>query len=160
MFYIGKPRDAIEQFKTALQANPDFAGIHNALGWAYYLDLRTQEAIGELRQAVAMSGDDPVMKADLACMLGFSGRRDEARRLFEELVEVSSVSYVSKLKLGQVLFALERNDEAFSFLEMAYEEASATTNHGGPLLDLRVLPWFSKVRKDPRWADFEKRLGL
>lgn len=34
----GKTRDAIEQFETAIEANPDFPYIHTVLGFAYYLE--------------------------------------------------------------------------------------------------------------------------
>ena len=160
LLYMSKRRDAIEQFKMVIEANRDYAAVHNYLGFAYYLDSRTDEAINELRKALVMSGWDPVMKADLACVLGFAGRHDEANELLEELKELSATTYVSKLKIAQVLFALRRADEAFTYLNTAYEEKSAFTNHGGTLLDLRVWPWFSEARKDPRWAAFEKRLGL
>ncbi len=160
LLYMGKRRDAIEQFETVIKANAAHASIHNSLAFAYYLDSRTDEAINELKKAFALSGDDPDVKADLACILGFAGQRDEASRLYEELKELSKTTYVSKVKTAQVLFALERADEAFNYLDIAYDEKSITTGHGGALLDLRVWPWFSEARKDPRWATFEKRLGL
>ncbi len=107
-----------------------------------------------------MSSEDPAIKADLGCVLGLAGRLEEANKLLEELKQLSRTTYVSKLGIAQVLFALRRNDEAFSYLNTAYDEKSALTGHGGALLDLRVRPWFSEARKDPRWAAFEKRLGL
>jgi tetratricopeptide (TPR) repeat protein len=160
LLYTGKTRDAIEQFETAIEANPDFPYIHTVLGFAYYLESRINEAISELRKGLVMSGGDPEPKADLACILGFAGFRDEADKLLEELKEHSRTVYISKVKIAQILFAFRRADEAFDYLDKAYAEKSLTADHGSTLLNLRVLPWFSEARKDPRWGALEKRLGL
>lgn len=159
-YYEGNPRDAIAQLEAALKTDPEWAYMHDTLGWAYFLDSRTDEAIREMRQAVVTLGGDSIMKADLACVLGFSGRKDEARRLLEELEEASTVNYVSKMKISQILFALGKNDEAFSRLEEAWKDHSVFTQGGSHLLDMRVLPWFAQVRDDPRWDAFVKRLRI
>jgi adenylate cyclase len=160
-YYQCKSQEAIEQIQSAFEADPDYAYNHNALGWAYYLGSRTEEAITEMRQAVSLSGGDPILKADLACALGFSGHSDEARRLLEELVAPGGApNYVSKMKIAQVLFSLGRADEAFSILEEAREDHSMFTQVSSYLLDIRVLPWFAKVREDPRWNALVRRLKI
>ena len=143
-----------------LESDPDFAYIHSNLGWAYYLDARVDEAVGELKQAVATSGGDPVLKADLACVLGFSGHRDDANKILEELKEVSKAKYFSKMRMAQVLSATGKMDEAFRRLDEALEDHSVFTQHGGHLLDMRVFPCFAEVREDPRWDAFAKQLGI
>jgi TolB-like protein/lipoprotein NlpI len=160
LLYMGRPKDAIEQLKKAIETNPDFAYLYASLGFAYFYESRTDEAVEELKMAVSISGDDSVMKAGLACILGYAGRQDEASKLLDELKEVSRITYVPKIIFAQVLFALGRADEAFTHLNRAVEERSATIGHGGLLADLRVLPWFSEARKDPRWDAFIRRLGL
>ena len=159
-FYMGKPREAVKQFEAAVKEDPDFAYVRNGLAWAYFLDSRTDEAIGEMRRAATMSPRDSILKADLACVLGFSGHIEEASKIFEELENTSKTNYVSKMKMSQVLFALGRTDEAFSRLEEAREDHSAFTQHAGYLLDMRVLPWFAKVREDSRWGAFVKQLRI
>jgi adenylate cyclase len=160
-YYQSKSHEAIEELESALKADPDFAYNHNALGWGYYLGSRTEEAIDEMRQAVSMSGGDPILRADLACALGFLGQRDEARRLLEELATPGGApNYVSKMKIAQVLFSLGSNDEAFSILEEAREDHSMFTQVSSYLLDIRLLPWFSKVREDPRWDALVRGLKI
>ena len=143
-----------------MEADPGFAYLHSTLAWAYYLDARVDEAIGEMKQALATSGGDPVLKADFACVLGFSGRRDEANRLLLELEEGSKAKYFSKMKMAEVLFATGKTDEAFRRLDEALEDHSVFTQHGGHLLDMRVFPCFAGVREDPRWGAFAKQLGI
>jgi adenylate cyclase len=158
--YEGKLGDAIQQYRAAIEADPDFAYIHDGLGWAYAIDSRFVEAVDEVKQAVSMSEGDLGLKADLACVLGFSGRRDEANSIYKELERASGINYVSKVKIAQVLFALGKNDEGFLRLEEALEDHSLFTQHGGYLLDMRVLPCFAQVREDPRWDVFVRRLRI
>jgi tetratricopeptide (TPR) repeat protein len=158
--YEGKLQDAIQRYKIALEEDPGFAYIHNSLGWAYIVDSRLDDAIDEMRKATSISEGDLVLRADLACALGFSDHRGEAASIYRELEGASGISYVSKIKMAQVLFALGRTDEGFTRLEEAFEDHSVFTQHGGYLLDMRVFPCFAQVREDPRWDAFVKRLRI
>ncbi len=158
--YAGRPRVAVELLENVLKTDPDYAYNHNALGWAYFHDSKTEKGISELKEAVAISDGDPILKADLACALGFAGRREEAGLLLKELEETSKAKYVSKMKITQVLFAIGRNDEGFNLLQEAVEDHSVFTQVSSYLLDLRLLPQFAHAREDPRWDDFVRRLGI
>jgi len=156
----GKQAEAIEELESALKADPDFAYLHNVLGWAYYHDSRTEDGISELKKAVAMTDGDPQLKADLACALGFSGQKKEARAILSNVQDASKVEHVSKMKLAQVFFAIGEYDEAFRLLEKARQDHSLFTQGGSYLSEIRSRPWFAEVREDPRWDAFVKRLGI
>ncbi len=160
LIYLGRTKDAITKLEALIQDEPEYSGAHLALGQALFLDSKTEEAIDELRKAVALSGGDTATKAELACLLGFGGRRDEANRLLQELLDPSQTGWISSTKVAQVLFALGRPDDAFGYLDRAIEEKSAFINHGSTLADLRALPWFNEARRDPRWGVFLGRLGI
>ncbi len=151
---IGRTKEAIEQDRKVIESNPDYAHAHFELGWAYYLESRLDEAIDELRKSALMSGDDPHYKAELACLLGLTGRRGEANKMIDELEALSKSTYVNKVKIAFAFFGAGRIDEAFSYLEKGYEERSDT------ILYFREHPGFEKLLKNPRWASLEKRLGL
>lgn len=157
---MGRPSEAIELMVKLLEEYPDFSHVHATLGWAQYLDSRPEEAVREVRHAVALGKGDPGMKTSLACMLALTGRRLEASKLFDEVVESAKTVLVSKVQLAQVLFTLGEHDEAFAYLERAYEDKSIFTDHSSDLGAIRFLPWFEGARKDPRWAPLEARLGL
>ncbi|HUK79919.1 MAG TPA: tetratricopeptide repeat protein [Nitrososphaerales archaeon] len=156
----GKRAEAIEELESALKADPDFAYLHNVLGWAYYHDSRTEDGISELKKAVDMTDGDPQLKADLACALGFSGQKKEARAILSDVQEASKAEHVSKMKLAQVFFAIGEDDEAFGLLEKARQDHSLFTQGGSYLSEIRLRPWFAQVREDPRWDAFVKRLGI
>lgn len=157
---MGRPKEAIEQMRRALKEDPDFPGNHETLGWAYCLDSRFKEAVEEVRQACALSNNDPWTKTSLACTLALAGARDEASELFGELKEEAKTSYVSKVQLAEIGFALKQNDEGFAYLERAYLDKSIFTNHGSDLTALRFYPWFRGAREDSRWGPFQRQLGL
>ena len=151
---LGKVKEAIDQFERVKEDDPSYVTVHNYLGWAYYLDSRTNDAIQELRKSVVLSGDDPQYKAELACMLGFSGKRDEANGIIENLEKLSMTIYVSKVRIAFALFGTGRTDEAFGYLEKAYEERSSN------ILYFRVWPWFREARQNEKWASLERHFDL
>lgn len=155
-----RPQEAIELGKRLLNEYPDYGHVHESLGWAYYLDSRPTDAVKEIRQATALTNNDPWMKSSLACVLGLTGQREEATKLLDELNEDAKTATVSKTQMAQILFALGRNDEAFIYLDKAYADRSIFVNHASDLGSLRFLPWFSSARSDYRWLAFEGRLGF
>ena len=81
----GKTSEAIRQFEKVIEENQDYAFAYVWLGWAYYMASRTDEAIKAVRKSVEISHEDPNCKAHLACLLGFSGKHDEASEVVQEL---------------------------------------------------------------------------
>jgi len=160
LIMMGKPKDAIEQIKQALKEYPDFPSHHETLGWAYYLDSQFKEAVEEISQAYSLSNKDQWMKTSLSCVLALVGSRDEASKLLSELKEEAKTSYVSKVQLAEISFALGQNDEGFAYLEKAYRDRSIFTNQAGDLAALRFYPWFGAARADSRWSSLERQLGL
>ena len=156
----GRPKDAIRELETALEKDPDFANLHNALGWTYHLDSRTEDGIKELKKSLEMTDGDPGFKVDLAIALGFSGRIKEAKTTLKEVQEAAKVEYVSKMKLAQASFAVGKNDVAFSLLEEALGDHSLFTVGSSYLSDVMFDPWFAQVRRDPRWETFVKQLKI
>jgi adenylate cyclase len=72
---------AVEEYKRALDINPNFAAAHGHLGMAYALDDQPDMAIVHLEQATRMSPHDPqtfLFNANLAIAHYVAGRYDEA----------------------------------------------------------------------------------
>jgi tetratricopeptide (TPR) repeat protein len=150
----GRISEAIVQLERVIYANPDYAAPHDFLGFSYYLNSKVEQGIKELRKAVALSGGEPAYKSDLAFLLGSVGLKDEAESILSALRELSSDFYVSTVEIAKPLFGLGRADEAFGYLEQAFLERSYD------ILDFNAMPWFSTIRKDPRWLSLSKRIGL
>ncbi|KAF1688353.1 hypothetical protein CR938_10500 [Pseudoxanthomonas taiwanensis] len=76
-------QEALELIDRARVAEPDNAAIVDSHGWVLYRLGRHQEALVELRRAWGLL-KDPEIGVHLGEVLWVLGRRDEARRYFEE----------------------------------------------------------------------------
>jgi tetratricopeptide (TPR) repeat protein len=75
--------EALEMIDRARAAEPDSAAIIDSYGWVLYRLGRLEEALVELRRAYALQ-KDPEIASHLGEVLWMLGRKDEARRYFDE----------------------------------------------------------------------------
>ncbi|MGV8941590.1 MAG: tetratricopeptide repeat protein [Lysobacter sp.] len=80
-------QEALELINRARAAQPDNAAIIDSYGWVLYRLGRNEEALGELRQAFALQRDAEIA-AHLGEVLWVLGKRDEARKYFEEARQI------------------------------------------------------------------------
>jgi TolB-like protein/Flp pilus assembly protein TadD len=124
------------------------------LGWGYLGRGDADAAVGEMRKAVALSGDLPFAKAALAHALARAGKQREARAILAELLDRSRRSYVSAYDLAIVYAGLGENDRAFEWLRRATDERSIFIVHLA--WDARLDP----LRTDPRFQELVARVGV
>ena len=73
---------------------------------------------------------------------------------FRLLADLKRPSYVPAAAFVNAYLALGDYDEAFAWFERAYREKSESLQY------LKVYPFFDPVRKDPRFVDLLRRVGL
>jgi tetratricopeptide (TPR) repeat protein len=149
-----KIEEGIARLEKMVETNPEYPPAHESLGFAYYRNSRTAEAVAEMRKAVTLSKDDTALKAGLAFLLALAGQRDEATSILKTLQLSSRTTYVSNVQMACILYGLGRKDEAFDNLETAYKRREID------LPDIRMIPEMSELRADPRWTSIENRMGL
>jgi tetratricopeptide (TPR) repeat protein len=155
VFYRARQYDrAIEQLKKTLEMEPNFAAARWNLGRAFLQKQMHPEAIAELRRAAELSGRNPVYLAALGHALAVSGRRQEAVRILDDLKGLSKRRYVLPSLIAIIYIGLEDGDQAFAWLEKAYQERSDF------MIVLKVEPVLDGLRSDPRFADLLQRVGL
>ena len=112
-----------------------------------------EEAIAEIKQAISIR-NDTIDIAALGYACAVAGKRVEARRLIDNLAELSKQRYVSPYFSAGIYAALGERDQAFAWLEKAYQERS-------PHLTLIAIDAvLDPLRSDPRFVDFVRRVGL
>lgn len=84
----------------------------------------------------------------------FAGDPEEAMKNLDELKKRAQRQYVPALNFALIHIGLGERDQAFEWLEKAYEERSSW------LASLKVEPLFDSIRTDPRFADLVQRVGL
>ena len=151
LYFARRYDQAIQQLEKTVALDLNFYQTHNVLGIAYVLTRRFDEAIAEF-QKVFESGN-PEVEANLAHAYAVSQRTADARRVLEQLLARSARSYVSPFDVAVVYAGLGDHDQAFAWLEKAFDERPRT------MLSLRVNPRLDPLRSDPRFARLIQRVS-
>jgi DNA-binding winged helix-turn-helix (wHTH) protein/TolB-like protein/Tfp pilus assembly protein PilF len=159
LYLSGRTDEAIAQCTKILALDPNSFPARRYLGLAYEQKGMYQQAIAEFQKGVKLSGS-PLMLALLGHAYAASGKTAEARQVLSELRDLSetrqaaSTPYISPYTVAAIYTGLGDKDQAFKWLERAYEERDVW------LMNLKVDPVFAKLRSDKRFQDLLTRAGL
>ncbi len=155
MFYYTRDYDrSLEQYRAALDMDPNFSPTHFGLAHVYQQKGLFEEAISELQTGTRLSGDSTYALAKLGHGYAVAGKIDEARAVLTQLSELSKEKYVSPYDMAIVHVGLKENDQAFAWLEKAFEHRSLWLGY------LKVEPQLDPLRTDPRFQELVRRVGL
>jgi tetratricopeptide (TPR) repeat protein len=144
----------LQEFEKALQTDPDFCIAYAWLGQMHREQGKLDEAIRVLQapqvQAIECSGTWGM--SELAYWYAVAGKREEAEKLLDEILEYSKQKFVTSNYIAVVYLGLGDKDQALCWLEKGLREESLWV---GDLL--RHLP---TLRADPKFADFLRRINL
>lgn len=144
---------AAAQLQEVIQIDPGFAMARNTLGIVYLKKGQLNEAIAELEAARNLD-NSPRMMSSLGYAYGVAGRREKARKMIDELREMSKHRYVSAFAIALVYEGLGEDEEAFEWLEKAYHERSDT------MAVLNVYPLLENLRKKQRYLRIQQLVGF
>jgi TolB-like protein/Flp pilus assembly protein TadD len=147
-------QEAVDQAKAALELDSTYARARFWLGMAQEQLGKPDEAIRELRAAIAKGGPTSIYVAALGHVYATHGRRREALQTLEDLETRSKSHYVSPLDIATVQLGLGDRDATFALLEHAVQ------THAGGLVFLAVDPRYDPVRRDPRFQNLLRRIGF
>jgi TolB-like protein/Flp pilus assembly protein TadD len=144
----------IAQNKKSLILDPSYAIALINLGRALEQKKMYPEALQAFQKILAFVPDDPVLLALIAHDYAVSGRKTEARTIIARLQQMSSTRYVPSLYIALIYTGLNEKDEAFRWLNKAFDE------HCEYLVYLPTEPLADPLRNDARFAQLLRRLGL
>ena len=154
MLYFARDYEkAISRYQKALELDPQFVFAIFWLAKVYEQQSRFEEALTEFERAVRMVEGHPKTRAGLAHALAVSGRHEEARRILDDLTALSRAQYVPALDIAVIHMGLGDTDQAFAWLERAYQD------HCGFLVWMNSDPVMDPLRRDPRYHDLLHRIG-
>jgi tetratricopeptide (TPR) repeat protein len=153
-FYLRHQYDqAIEQLQKTLGMDPNFAPARSTLEDVYLQAGRYEEFLAEREETLSRAGS-----TDLAASLGqeykASGYRGVLLDGLNGLRALSEQGRVVSYAIAQIHARLDQKDQAFDWLERAYEE------HDSRIASLKADPVFDSFRSDPRFQGLIRRLGL
>ena len=150
----GKYAEAIDQLDKALELDPGFPVTHVCFGFALVNSRRFTEAIAAFTKSVEFGGGGPFFRASLAFALGFSGQREAAQTILDELVAQRERTYVQAALIAWIHIGQGEYNAAFDWLERALEEHSAL------LISLPSFGFWDPIRNDERFTQLLDRMGL
>src|SRR5258707_5437510 len=113
-----------------------------------------REALAEYEKYSALSGGSPVSTAFVGYAHARLGQRSYAYRVLEQLRAASKQRYVPALAFAVVYVGLGEKEQAFLWLEKAYDERTNS------LAYLKMDATWDPLRADPRFADPVRRIRL
>ena len=153
--YARQYDQALDQIEKTVEMDKNFAQTYPWLGLILEQKGRYAEAIAAFQQAIKLfPGGSSVAEAELAHTYAVSGNRGEAQKTIAELQELAKSKYVSSFQIAAIYAGLREKDQAFAWLEKAYEERS------DGLVNLRADQRFDSLRNEPRFQALLKKVGL
>jgi TolB-like protein/Flp pilus assembly protein TadD len=145
---------AIDNYRAALEADPNFFLTHTLLGQAYLQKGMFKPALTALGAAMRLTGDSAFALARLAHGQALAGDIAKARGLLRRLRETAKRKYVSPYDHALVLAGFGELKETLKYLERALEERSIWLGY------LNVEPAFDALRGHRQFQSLLKRIGL
>ncbi len=142
--------DAVIEGQRTLQLDPNYFYLDSVLAAAYREKGNFPEAIALYTKAQEATH---VPSSGLAITYTRMGREMEARNILAQLVQARDKRYVSAPLIAAVSTALGDKEEAFHWLEVAYDE------HSGVLQWIAFLPEFRALHSDARFPHLLQRIS-
>lgn len=154
LFYARRYRDAAEQCRQALHANPSFGLAHRMLGAIYAAQGNYSQAISEFETATTLLGRDPWVIAEIGRSYANLGERQKAMAQLRELQQMTKTRFVDPSAFALLSASMsDRREESFEWLQEQVERHSNVAI-------LAVHPGFDPLRHDPRFQDLLRKTGL
>src|SRR5437667_3985054 len=142
--------DAVIEGQRTLQLDPNYFYLDSVLAAAYREKGKFPEAIALYSNAEEATH---LPSSGLAITYARMGRQADAQKILTQLVQARDKRYVSAPLLAAVSTALGDKEEAFHWLEVAYDE------HSGVLQWIAFLPDFRALHSDARFPHLLQRIS-
>ncbi len=146
--------DSIGWYQAALSIDPRYGLAIIQIGRNYEQMGMYPQAQQTYQSILAFAPHDPALLALLGHVYAVSGKTEAARDIILQLQQMSGSQYVPSLYVALIYIGLGEKDQAFAWLDKAYEERCDF------LVYLPTDPMADPLRSDPRFLALLGRLGL
>ena len=154
LVYAGRYDEAVQQAQRALEIDPGFLLGHDYLAVAYTEKKDYQAAISEYQRVLAVSKGEVWATSGIACTYALAGQRRKSEAVLRDILRREKNREDLAIQLAVVYAALGENDQAFAWLEKAYQ------HRDGGLILLNAVPEFQSLHLDSRFDALAHRMGL
>ena len=148
--------EAIAVFREVLQRSPNNAPSRNFLALNYALKGMQAEAIAEAEKSITSlsASEKGMLHLNVALVYARVGRRQDALKLLDECLASRKGKPIEAYTVSEIYSALDERDEAFKWLEKAYQDRLST------MFQLKVDPFMDNIHSDPRFKEYLKKAGF
>ena len=150
----GRKDEAKERFRKILSIGTVHPHMHRMMGQAYLLDSKYDVGLAEIRKALDMSGNNPMILGGLGWGYAVAGQKAEAQNVLDELKKRSEKEYIRPYYFAQIYSGLGEKDLAFKWLVKAYEQSDIS------LATILVDETLDNLRSDNRFNLILKKMEL
>jgi len=154
LYHARQYDQAREQYQITLELYPYNPRLHRALGNVYVGKRMFEKAIEMYKRGMVLSGASPEEIAALGNAYDISGMTGVWKWQLERLEEKSKQVYVDPYDVARIYADLGERDQAFQWLEKAYEDRAPE------LVELKNTHAFHPLRSDPRFQDLLRRMNF
>ena len=152
--YLDRNEEALSQWNRALMSNSENVPLYLNRGVFYAKHGEGGKALADMKKALELSSNAPAVRCIAGYVDAVLGDTVETQRILDELLATSKGEYVSPFYLAMLYAALGRNDECFEAVNRSVDDRSAEVEA------LLHDPMFEGIRKDSRFQDVLRRVGL
>jgi tetratricopeptide (TPR) repeat protein len=147
----GDLNSAASECRRVIDLDPNFWSAHQTLGIALTKLDRNVEALAEAQKSIELGNRSNASLAFLGHVYARTGKHNEAMSLIKELEERYGRQQADGRDIAVVYAGLNDKDQAFAWLEKAFQY------HSFFLSGLRLEPLLDSLHSDPRWSDLLRR---
>ena len=152
----GKYREAIIQYRNAVDVDPNFGSAHYQLAQAYLKLQDLQHAYAELSRTLELQPDNYKAHADITNLLVLSDSLKDAQAHVEILQQKQPNDPDTHIAAGNLLSREQRYPEAIAEMQKA---VTVAPDRGDAYLDLAILEAQTN-QPEAAEANFKKAIGL
>jgi serine/threonine-protein kinase len=145
---------AIACYRKALEIEPHHFMAYGGIGIAYFKKGMIGEYVAACEKMREFGAGIAGTIGALGRAYAIAGRRVEAQKLLDELLQSAAQRYVSPASIASIYLGLGEADAGFEWLEKAVDARD------GLIFGLRVNPLYDDLRSDPRYDVLLRKLGL
>ena len=154
LYFTRRYDQAIEQMHQTIDMDASDWFAFVVRGAAYRETARLSEALADLKKAKVLGEPIPWPLGELGRAYALSGNQAEAQEIKDALEEQWKHKHIGAYNIATIYAALGEKDQAFAWLEKAYEDRTFF------LTGLKVDPAMDTLRSDPRFKDLLRRMNF
>jgi serine/threonine protein kinase/Flp pilus assembly protein TadD len=154
LFFSGDCDGAIDMFQKTIEMDPSFPLQYFWLGRVCLHIGELQKAIEIFEKGTKFPTVNAIVSGGLGLAYALAGREEDARRILDELNELSKEKYIDFYPFAYIYMGLGDKERTFEYLEKCFEVGDMY------LLYLPIDPIFKELHDDTRFKALLKKMGL